>query len=485
MTRRIGAGVILALALLLAVALGRTMAMRSLQLSPSPFEAVTVDGQGAVERLSAAIRCRTISYRDRDRMDASEFRRLHEAIQHGFPNVHAALDREVVNDLGLLYTWHGRDEAKAPFLFLAHMDVVPASEDDGPWRQPPFSGAVTEGCVWGRGAVDDKGSMLAILEAVEALLASGFRPARTLYLAFGCDEEVGGDGGAGAIAARLASRGIRLAFCLDEGLVITDGIVPGMARPLALVAVAEKGYLTVNLDVKTTGGHSSQPPAQTAIGILAKAITRLEEHPFPAALSGPARAMFEYAGPEMGFPMRLVFANLWLFRPLVQRQMEASPATNAGLRTTTAATIFRAGETENVLPAGASAAVNFRLLPGDSVEEVLERVCKVIDDPRVSVAPREERTEPSKVSDHTNEAFRCLSKSIRQVWPEVSVAPGLQIGGTDSKHYVDLADDLYRFSPFWFTADDLDMIHGVDERVAIDRYLEAIQFYAQVIRNAQ
>ena len=343
-----------------------------------------------------------------------------------------------------------------------------------------------DGFIWGgRGAIDDKGCVLAMLEAIEGLLASGFKPERTIYLAFGHDEEFGGPRGTRATAAMLKEKGVSAAYSLDEGLVITDGIVPGMTGPLALVATAEKGYVTIELSVKTEDGHSSQPPAETTIGILARTITRLEASSMPAELKGPMKRMFEYTSPQMDFPMKVVLANLWLFGPVVKGQLQKGAATNAGLRTTIAPTIIHAGFKENMLPATGRAVINFRLMPGDTSEAVLAHVREAIDDPRVKLEFAGEPRPPSPVSDNRNEFFGAIAKSVRQVWPEAAVAPSLQISGTDSKHYTEISQDLYRFTPFWSRENDLTMFHGVNEKVAVKRYLEAIQFCDLVIRNTQ
>jgi len=372
-----------------------------------------------------------------------------------------------------------------PILFIAHLDVVAADDNGQSWSHPPFSGTVTDGFVWGRGAVDDKGSLMAILEATEALAQSGFTPKRTIYLAFGHDEEVGGIEGAAKIAAFLKERNVHLDASFDEGLVITDGIVPGMTRPLALIATAEKGYASFELVVKQKSGHSSQPPHQSAIEILAAALTRINEHPMPVRFEGLMQEMFDYASPEMRLPFRVLFANRWLFGGLIARELEKAPATNASLRTTITATMFNSGEKDNVLPPVARAVINCRLLPGDSLEEVTAHICEVIADDRVEINTLPNAHGASPVSDPTAAGFLALCESIRQVWPAVAVASGLDIGGTDSKHYTEITANQYRFAPFWFTDEDLTMMHGTNERVSIKRYLEAVRFYIQLIRNSE
>jgi carboxypeptidase PM20D1 len=333
--------------------------------------------------------------------------------------------------------------------------------------------------------MDDKASMLAILESVEHLLGEGFRPKRTLYLAFGHDEEVGGTRGAAKIAALLRSRDISLDFVLDEGLNVFNGIIPGIAAPVALVGVAEKGYLSLRLTTQATSGHSSIPPPDTAIGIVSRALQRLHANPFPTRLSGAARQMLDFLGPEMSWTNRLALANLWLFDPLVRRQLSQSPLTNAAIRTTLAPTVFHAGNTENVLPAQASAVINLRLLPGDSISSATEHVRRAIDDPRVAISPLEIQVEASPVSDAHSTASELLQRTIRQTLPDTLVAPGLLVAATDSRHYAALTANVFRFLPITLGPDDAKRYHGIDERISFDDYERCVRFYTQLIRNAQ
>ena len=484
MLKRLIRAVLLIASLLAAVLLVRTAMLRSNQLAPQPCQPVALDGDAAVARLSKALQCKTVSYFDGAYFDSAAFLALHQHLSGSFPAVQARLQREVVNGHSLLYTWPGADASLPGVLLMAHVDVVPSDEGDTAWSHPPFSGAVDAGFVWGRGAVDDKGSVMAILEAVECLAASGFAPKRTVYLAFGHDEETGGSEGAARIAALLKDRGVRLEATFDEGLVITEGIVPGMTCPLALIGIAEKGYASLELSVLQKGGHSSQPPSQSSIEILAAALTRVNSKPAPARFDGALRTMFDCAAPEMNLPYRILFGNRWLFRALIAHELAKMPATNAGLRTTVTATMFNAGDKDNVLPASAKAVVNARLLPGDSIEKLVARTRNAIGDDRITLTVLPDAHEASPLSDASAPAFKALAKSVRQVWPEVLVTPALDIAATDSRRYAGLARNQYRFAPFWFKEDELSMIHGVNERIEIRRYLEAVQFYAELIRNA-
>ncbi len=308
-------------------------------------------------------------------------------------------------------------------------------------------------------------------------------PPRTVYLAFGHDEEIGGHDGAARIAELLASRGVELACVLDEGGFVTQGVLPGIDPPIAVVGIAEKGYLSLELTAESAGGHSSKPPRNTAAGVLSRAIARLEAEPFPTRLDGATEAMFDRIGPSLPFAKRLVFANLWLFRPLVRRTLSGAPATDAMVRTTTAATMFSGSEKENVLPIRASAVVNFRILPGDTADSVTERVIRVIDDPRVTVRPRPNRNDPSPVSSPEGPFFRHLERSIHEVSTEddLIVAPYLLIAQTDSRHFIPLSDAVYRFVGARVTGDELNGFPGTDERIAASEYARAIRVYYRFI----
>ena len=331
--------------------------------------------------------------------------------------------------------------------------------------------------------MDDKVAVLGSLEAVELLLAQGFRPTRTVYLAFGHDEEIGGHQGAARIASLLRSRGVRLEYLIDEGLCIGHGLIPGVAAPLAMIGIAEKGRLVLELTARTGGGHASMPPAQTAIGILSAAIQRLETNPMPTAMKEPVRQLFASVGPAMPFLQRVVLANLWLLEPLVRYQLAGSPSTNALVRTTAAVTMARAGTKENLLPTEATATVDFRILPGDTIAAVMEHVSRVINDPRITIR-RLQGSEPSPVSDTTAASFNAVAASIQRAFPDAVVAPGLVIAGTDSKHYISISDAAYRFLPLRLTPEDLPRIHGTDERIAVDNYAEIIAFYLQLLRDS-
>lgn len=429
------------------------------------------------EHLSEAIQRRTVSFDDPARCDAAAFEGLHAFLRTAYPRIHDTLRLEEVGRFSLLYTWRGSDPTLGPVLLLAHQDVVPA-EDEAGWKHPPFAGTIADGAVWGRGAIDVKGSLIAICEAVEGLIAEGFRPPRTVHLAFGHDEEVGGEQGAAKIAELLQSRGVRPLLICDEGGAITQDIVPGIARPVALVGIAEKGYLSMELKVQQPGGHASMPPDQTAVGILCAAIDRLERNPFPARVAGVPRMMIEHLAPHLPRPARLAVRSFRAFEPILRRQLLKQPSSAAMLRTTTAATIFRAGVKDNLLPQEATAVVNFRILPGENTQSTIDRVRRILADERVQLSTAGRlRTEPSPVADIRSAGFGLIREAIAHIAPDAAIAPCLVLGGTDSRHYTRLTPNVFRFGAMRITQADLATIHGNNERLTFGNCELLMRFY--------
>lgn len=455
----------------------------SKQVRVEPAEQLEIDVEGAAQRLGESLRFATVS--DPARFSPSAFTTLHAYLERSFPKSHGVMQREIINEYSLLYTWEGEDPELAPLVLLAHMDVVPVDEgSSADWTYPAFNGMVSDGYVWGRGAVDDKGSVLGLLEATELLLEEGFRPERTIYLAFGHDEEIGGPEGAQKIAALMAERNIEPMMVLDEGGAILEGQVPGVDRPVAFVGVSEKGYMSLELTVQGDGGHSSRPPSQTAIGILSAAIVALENEPMRAHLGGVTSSTFDFLAPEMDLLPRMVIANRWLFGAGLERMMSMLPEAAPMVRTTTAATIIDAGTKDNVLPIRASAVVNFRIAPHDTPDAVIDHVVATIDDDRVSVEPVEEPRPAGEPSRIEGEAWELLNRTIREMHPDTVVTPYLVIGGTDARYYRQLSDSVYRFKPGKVDQDTLKRVHGTDERISIEDYAATVRFYVRLMQNA-
>lgn len=474
--------IVAVLVVLVAVVAIKTAMFTSKQVAAGKQPAFAIDAGKAAERLSGAIKFKTISNTDYEKFDYSQFKGLQEYIEKSFPLVHSTLEKKVINDYALLYTWKGSDPSLKPILLLGHQDVVPAAPEG--WKHEPFSGDIADGYVWGRGTLDDKGCIFNIMEAAEYLIKDGFKPTRSIYFAFGHDEEIGGMQGARKIGEYLKAQSLQFECVIDEGMLITQGAVPGVKQPAALIGTAEKGYLSLELIADGTGGHASMPPKQTAVGVLAAAVDKLEMNPFPIRMTGPASGLFEYLGPEMGFPYNMLFANMWLFGPVIEGQLAASNATNAAIRTSTAPTMFQGSSQDNVLPTRAVAVVNFRILPGESVRSVQDRVIQVINDPRVKVQPMARgSSEPSPISPTDSWSFNTLSKTIREVMPDVLIAPMLVLAGTDCEHYEALCPNIYRFLPQRLYGDDTGMIHGTNEKITIINYVEGISYYAQLMKN--
>ncbi|MGR8934938.1 MAG: M20 family peptidase [Gammaproteobacteria bacterium] len=499
----------------------------SLQMQDVAAVAVPVDADGAAKRLSKAITFPTVSHWDRKDFDEKAFNNLHQFLADSFPTVNRKLKREIFGkprNYSLLYTWKGKNPSLPPLLLMAHQDVVPVSPGtEKQWQHAAFSGDIADGYIWGRGSLDDKIMMLAILEAVEMHLKKGFKPARTIYIAFGQDEEVGGSEGAKRIAEVMKARGVNdIGLVLDEGLPLSSGLFPGITGPLALIGTAEKGSANLELKAESKNGNSAMPPAHSNIGILAQAITRLEANPFPYRITRAVRDQFRFLGPELPEAYRPLLAEVvlgdehnrykktpaipsggvgnedspvltWLTDNSGEQQfidfMLTNPKTAAMLHTTTAVTMTRAGSRYDVMPPNATAVVNFRTLQGDTVHAVVERVKKIIADDRVKVSALSTSYDPSPVTDPHGKEYKLLEKTIRQIWgaPDLIVAPYLSIGRTDATYFAaSIAKNVLRFSPVRVeSAADLERWHGVNERVSVTEYAKSIGFFHQFIANAQ
>ncbi len=443
-----------------------------------------IDIDRAALHLAGAIRFKTISHQDREKVDRKAFVSLHNYLKKIYPKSHRVLKHETVNNLSLLYMWKGRDAGAEPILLMAHLDVVPVEHaTEGKWTYPPFAGDIAGGFVWGRGALDVKDGVIGIMEAVEGLIGSGFRPERTVYIAFGHDEEVLGNEGAAEISRLLCRRGIRPAFTLDEGGFIRDNVMPGLTKPAALIGIAEKGYLSLELSASDAGGHSSTPPRRTAAGRIAAALCRLERSPFPARFTPPVKSMFKNLGKEAAFPYKAVYTGMQYLWPFMVRRFAASPQTDAMMRTTIAPTMLEGSEKENVMPQRVRAVVNLRILPGETRDSVAARVKKVINDPDVAVVPRENSSEPSPVSDIGSPEYVLLKETIMSFFPGTVVTPFLMVGATDSRHFAPVSRQVFRFTPARIGSEDMARVHGIDERISIHNFAEVIAFYAELIRR--
>ncbi len=439
-----------------------------------PFEA---DEAAAAAHLQAMLRLKTVSDVDPGRVDLAEFERFRALLPTFYPNVFAKCVYEEIGAHGMLLRWPGKESA-APAVLMAHYDVVPAVEAE--WTVPPFDGVIRDGELWGRGALDTKCTLLGVLEAAEKLIQDGFVPKNDVYFAFGGDEEcMGGD--APAIVAELERRGVRPAMVLDEGGAIVENVFPGVRESAALIGIAEKGSAFVDLTATGKGGHASAPPARQSVGVLARALARLEARPMPFSLTRPARELFNLMGRHSTFAYKLIFANLWCFTPLLNLICRKSGGEmNALVRTTCALTRLSAADAYNVLPGESRAGVNLRVICGDTVETAKARMERIIDDPGVRVRVVD-GSDPSPISPTGDEPWNRVSKAIRQTYPGVLVAPYLMLACSDSRHYCRLCEHVYRFSGMPLTKEQRGMIHGANERIPLALLSDTVRFFGRVL----
>jgi carboxypeptidase PM20D1 len=477
--------------------------MRSRQIRVPAITQSAINQTAALDHLANAIQIPTVSHSNRVKNNDLAFRNFQTLLDSSYPAVTAQLDRYTGDDFGdtqnssLLYHWSADQSEDTPaILLMAHYDVVPIEQSSlEKWKHAPFSGVIKDEYLWGRGTLDNKGAAIALMEACERLVNAGFEPHRDIYLSFGHDEEVGGKYGNQQIAEWMRSNGIRLSMALDEGGGIYRG-VPGLKQPAALIGIAEKGFLNVTMKVQLNdAGHASIPPGETAIGILASAITKLQQRPFPENLDGGINRMLDYLGPEMSFFNRIAIGNRQLFRSVIENQFSNTAAGNAALRTTLVPTMIEAGFTENALPSTAAVNLHLRIQPGESVESSLQFLESAIEDNRITLkidqkldgTPRDQVAfrEPSRISSDTSESFQALHLTIKQVYPDVAVAPFFVVASTDSAHYDDpaLTKNVYRFTPWNLDQAGLTLIHGVNEKIATAEFIQMIRFYEQLIIN--
>lgn len=444
------------------------------------LEKIPPAGDSAVFHMSRAIQIKTVSKGDTLPIDTAEFVAFRQFLEGSYPLIHRQLKRQVFNEFSYLYEWKGKDSSLAPRVLMAHQDVVPvegAAEKN--WTVSSFGGVIKNDTIWGRGAVDDKSSLVAIMEAVEKLLQQGFVPARTIYLAFGHDEEVAGKRGARAISQWMREQKIRPALVLDEGGQIDTEHFKDLGRPVAIIATGEKGYTNIDLSVEIPGGHSSMPIKETAIDVLNKAIAAIREKQIPGTITPVVEEMIRRTNAPGPFLQRMVTQNLWLTTPLVKWEMEKSKETNALIHTTLVPTIVQAGIKDNVIPTIAKATFNSRILQGQTSDEVLSFVKKAVNDERVVITKQTKSLfEPTTVTSFTHPAFIEIEKIIRKSMPNVLVTPYLWLGATDSRYFRDFSEAVLNFSAI----QNMKGFHGIDERIGIKDLDRMIWFYQELLR---
>ncbi|MCD8185005.1 MAG: M20/M25/M40 family metallo-hydrolase [Rikenellaceae bacterium] len=462
----------------------------------------------AIRRFAGGIRIPTVStevYEDTDFRPFDEFKTY---LADVYPRVNETMETETVNTYGLVFRWKGKNPNLKPILFLSHYDMVPVagydpdqySEDNDffldpeeafstpldeiseQWDYPPFSGAVARGRIYGRGTLDMKCMLFSLMEGAETLIAEGFQSERDIWFAFGHDEEVGGRQGALQIAAMFRERGLSFDAVYDEGGIIA---APGAAmesiqKPLALVGTGEKGFLTLRLRVKGLGGHSSMPPAKSSLVYAAEIIERLNTEQIAARIIPPIASFLDHIGSQMSFLDRMTIANQWIMKPLLIRNLEKTPASNALVRTTTAITMARGSDAANVLASVAEITVNFRILPGDSVAGVIQHVQDICQDYEVDIEVVSER-EPSGISSESTRGFEIIREKIGRLYPDAIVSSYITIGGTDSYKYQTVSEHIYRFLPMQLNTFEQRTIHNENEHISLENYGKMLWYFQEIM----
>lgn len=423
-------------------------------------------------------------------VNAAPFATFLQLLPELYPQAHAVLTREIINDYSVIYRWNGVDGDQLPLLSLAHIDVVPVADDEtAGWTQAPFAGVIADEVIWGRGALDFKLGIFAQLAAVEALIAAGYQPRQDIVLAFGHDEETRGNDGAAAIARYFADNDQRFAVTLDEGGVIAEGLVDAIDQPVATIGIAEKNYLTIELSIQHSGGHASIPATETATTILSQAIASLQQNLMPTKLTYPTSVMLDTLAPELQQQYRIALSNQWLLGYWIQQKMASTAVGAASLRNTQAVTMLSAGVQENVVPANARAVINYRLLPGVRDIDVVRHVQQVIHDERVFVTARPQIARGQHyLSSSQAKAYTNLAAAVQAVWPTAVVVPNLALASMDARHFEAVSKQVYRFVPIRLGSDvhgnvqadaasNANGIHGINERIPVAAFEQAIRFY--------
>jgi len=434
----------------------------------------------SIEHLSQAIQIKTISNENPDSINVNEFTRFRSFLDSTYPLTNRTLDKIIINDYSYIYHWKGKNPSLKPFLFLAHLDVVPVENSSLKlWSVAPFAGTIRDKAIWGRGAIDDKGSLIAIMEATEHLLQQQYQPERDIYLCFGHDEELGGEKGAKEIVKWFEQRNIHPALAMDEGGIITKDNFKELNRPIALLGVTEKGHVSFKLSVELQGGHSSMPEKETAIDILSKAIVKVREKQMPVHIAPPTNIMLQKIGPGLGFVTRMALANRWLFEGMLVSTFEKKNTTNASIHTTIVPTIISSGVKENVIPSVAEATINSRIMPGETSADVYDFIKKQINDNRVKITKLPFFSEPGRQTSMDGEAYKLTESTVYKLLDNVVVTPFLMIGATDGRYYDKISEAVIRFIP----AIDPHGFHGIDERMTFDDFGRMIFFYEMMMRG--
>ena len=474
-----GYAILGAFLLLIAVLLIRAAMFRPKPQPEKACEEIDFDRDAAVNALQTLVRCKTISYNDPAMEDEAEFRKLIDSLPGLYPKVFETCSFRELPDRALLFCWQGKNHT-APSVMMAHYDVVPVNEES--WEKPPFEGIIEDGVLWGRGTLDTKVTFNGVLSAANHLITQGFQPENDVYFAFSGGEEINGKGAVN-IVDWFIEKGIQPALVVDEGGAVVENVFPGVKKPCAMIGIAEKGMMNVRYTVRSGGGHASAPLPKTPITTLAKACQKIVKHPFKMHLTKPAAEMFDTLGRYSGFGLKLVFANLWLFRPVLDLICRGSGGEmNALVRTTTAFTQMQGSNGRNVLPAEAYLISNMRLNPADTVESATEYLKKTVSDDDVEITVLES-FQPSPISETGCESWNKVSRAVAQTWQGCIVSPYLMVQCSDSRHYGKLSNHVYRFSAMDLTAEERRSIHGNNEKIRLETAQKAVEFYIRLLNQ--
>ena len=468
------------LAVLIVIILIRTLAFKPRKGESRIVSPVFVNGEKATHDLAEMIKCKTISHQDASLDDEAEFEKFEKLLPDLFPAIYSKCQYEKVGKRGILIRWKGKSP-ESPSVYMAHYDVVSVEQDD--WEKPAFDGILENGVLWGRGTLDTKGTLNGILQAAETLITEGFVPKNDVYLAFGGNEEVAGDGSQG-IVELFKQRGITPGLVLDEGGAVCNNVFPGVTDPIALIGIGEKGQMNIKYSVKGGGGHSSSPKAGGPIPRLSAAALRVENATFKYTLSEATAQMFNVAGRHSTFLYRMIFANLWCFAPALSLYAKLCGGEfNAVVRTTTAFTQMSGSKGANVIPADAYMVSNHRIIPGETIESVLAHVKKAAKDDTINISLINGNN-PSIISDTNCEAYERVKSTVAETWQEAIVSPYLMVAGSDSRHWGAISDKVYRFSAMALSKEERGMIHGNNERIPVSTISRTVEFFIRMMKKS-
>ena len=443
-------------------------------------DTVEFDGDRAIENLRELVRCKTVSYKNRELEDNGEFQKLISKLPYLYPNVFSHCGFTELDDRALLFKWEGKNHAN-PTILMAHYDVVPVDEKG--WDKPPFEAILENGIIWGRGTLDTKVTFNGVLFSAETLIEEGFVPENDIYFAFSGGEEVNGKG-ASNIVDFFEKEGITPALVVDEGGAVVENVFPGVKQPCAVVGIAEKGMMDVKYTCKSNGGHASAPKPHTPLVELSNACCSIESNPFKSHLTKPVAEMFDTLGRYSSFVYRMIFANLWIFSPVLDMICKKSGGElNALMRTTVAFTQAQGSDATNVIPPEATLVSNIRLNPDDNMESALEYLKKTVDNKNVEIEILHGMN-PSRISQTDCEAWDRVAKAVVSTWKGSIVSPYLMVQCSDSRHYGRISDKVYRFSAMDLTGEERSTIHGNNERIRVETAKKAVEFYLRLMKQS-